>query len=112
MKGAIKPNHIPTSNFDLIVAGFIPLTITRMDGIEEELETVDLPDRTVASGGHTKPVEFMIAIPMHHRVEQAAMEAWYRQSKDPVDAAYKKAATLLHRPIGGKWNARIPDWQY
>lgn len=100
MKGTIRPNHIPVNKFQLLVLGLPPLTPIAISGIEEELEAVDLPDRTRASGGNTKPFEFTITIPMHHTIEQAAMERWYRDSRDPVLPNYKKTATLLCAPIG------------
>ena len=101
MKGAIKADHIPLNKFKLLVIGLPPLTPTSVSGIEEELEVVNLPDRTQASGGNTKPGEFTIKLPMHHSIEQAAMELWLRESQDPVTPTYKKAATLIHQSIGG-----------
>ena len=50
MKGIIKPDHIPVNNFDLLVAGLIDLTAVEVSGIEDTLQTIDLPDRTRASG--------------------------------------------------------------
>lgn len=100
MKGAIRPNHIAVNKYTFLVLGLPPLTPTKISGIEEELEAVDLPDRTKASGGNTKAVEFTIMLPMHHTIEMAAMEAWFRESQDPVLPTYKKAATLLMLPIG------------
>lgn len=100
MKGAIQPNHMAVNKFQLLVLGLPPLTVTECSGIEEELQTVDMPDRTVASGGNTGPVEFTLMMPMHHTVEHAAMEAWFRESQDPVLPTYKKAASLMHKRIG------------
>lgn len=94
-KGTIKEDHIPLNKYTLKVAGLPDLTFTKVGGIEEELETVDLPDRTVASGGHTKAIEFDVELPMHHTVEVAAMEAWFRSARDPVAPDYKKPATLV-----------------
>lgn len=101
MKGAIQPNHIPLNNFKLLVVGLPGLTPTKISGIEEELETVDLPDRTKASGGNTKPGEFTMMLPMHHSVEQAAMEVWFSESQDPVTPTYKKPGTLIHNALDG-----------
>lgn len=100
MKGSIRPAHIPLNKYVLQVFGLPPLTPITVSGIEEELQAVDLPDRTRASGGHTGPVEFTIAIPMHHTIEMAAMEVWFRESQDPVLPTYKKPVTLIHQPIG------------
>ncbi len=101
MKGAIKPNHIPVNKFTLVIGDALipPLTIVELSGIEEELQTVDLPDRTKASGGNTGPSEFTMTIPMHHVLEQAALELWWVQCQDPVATGYKKPGTLIHNSI-------------
>lgn len=101
MKGVIQGDHIPVNKFQLLVPGLPPLVITELSGIEDELETADLPDRTRASGGNRKATEFTMMIPMHHTVEQAAMELWFRESQDPVSPTYKKAGTLVHQSISG-----------
>lgn len=101
MKGVIQPDHIPVNKFRLIVIGLPDLTITELSGIEDELEVADLPDRTVASGGNRKASEFTFMLPMHHSVEQAAMEAWFLESQDPVLPTYKKPGTLIHESISG-----------
>ena len=100
MKGSIKPNHIPVNKYQFLVVGLPPLTPTEISGMEETLQAVDLPDRTKASGGNTVPVEFTIMLPAHHKIEQAAMELWFRESQDSVSPTYKKPATLLMNPIG------------
>jgi len=100
MKGAIRPNHIPKNKGKLIVAGLPPLTLTTIGDIDEELETVDLPDKTTASGGQRKALEFTATLPMHHDVEVAAVEAWYVQGQDPVHPLYKKVGTLVYERVG------------
>ncbi len=90
MKGEIQPDHMPVNKFVFQVVGLIPLTVIEMSGIEEELETTELPDRTVASGGETKAFEFTLMMPTHHTAEQAVMELWLQESKDPVSPTYKK----------------------
>lgn len=102
MKGTIQPDHISVNKYELLALGMPPIQFTEVSGIEEELETVDLPDRTTASGGNTKPVEFTAKHMMHHLVEQAAMEVWFKESQDPVSPLYKKAGTLIHKSISGK----------
>jgi hypothetical protein len=102
IKGAIKPNHAPLNQYKLLVIGVPPLTPTKISGIEEELETVELPDRTHASGGFTKAGEFQMSLPMHHATEIAALEAWFRSGQEPVTANYKKAATLVYMGLDGK----------
>jgi len=101
MKGDIRPDHIPINKWDLLVLGMPRFTITEQSGIEEELETTDLPDKTRASGGNSMPVEFTAKMSMHHLEEQAAMELWFASCKDPVSPLYKKNATLIHKSISG-----------
>jgi hypothetical protein len=101
VKGTIRPDHIPVNKYEMRIVGLVPLTIVEMDGIEDTLQTVDLPDRTVASGGNRESTEFNIKIPMHHTSEVAAMEAWFRESQDPVSPSYKKAGTLVHKSLSG-----------
>lgn len=95
MKGAIQPGHIPLNKYQLLFIGIPLLTATKVTGIDEELNVVELPDRTKASGGNTNPVETTISIPLHHSVEIAALEAWFLEGQDPVLPTYKKAGSLL-----------------
>lgn len=99
MKGRIKEDHIPLNNVELSVPGIPSLTPVTLSGIEKVLQAVDLPDRTVASGGQTEPIEFEMALPMHHETEQRGMELWFIQSSDPVLIGYKRAATLKYPTI-------------
>jgi hypothetical protein len=101
MKGKIKPDHMPLNKFELLVLGLPPLTFVTVSGIEDELQVVDLPDRTKASGGNRNPTEFTGSIPMHHTIEQAAMETWFAESQDPVSPTYKKVGTLIHKSSSG-----------
>jgi hypothetical protein len=102
MKGLLAADHIPINNFEMLIVGMTPMVITEVSGIEEELQTTDLPDRTSASGGNTMPVEFTAKSPMHHTVDQAQMELWFSQCQDPVSVAYKRAGTLIHKSISGE----------
>lgn len=95
MKGAIQADHMPLNKFQLLVAGLPPLTMITVGSLEDELQTVDLPDRTKASGGNRGTVEFDVTMPAHHLIEQAAMEAWFAEGQDPVSPTYKKVATLV-----------------
>ncbi len=101
MKGVIEAGHIPVNKWAFKVLGAPPLTITEQSGIEDELEVAELPDRTVASGGNRKAIEFDLTMPEHHAVEQLYMEAWYKSSQDPVTPDYKRPATLIHYDIHG-----------
>ncbi len=96
MKGTIREDRIPVNKYQLLIVGMPPIVLTEVSGIEDELETADLPDRTVATGGNRKSVEFSVTQPMHHTIERLAMEVWYREGQDPVSPTYKKPATLAH----------------
>ena len=95
IKSTLLPDHVQVNKYQLTVAGLPPLLFTASSGLEEELDSVELPDRTTASGGRTKPVEFEVTQPMHHTIERLAMEAWYTEGKDPVSPTYKKIGTLI-----------------
>jgi len=101
MKGVIEEGHIPVNNWQLIILGGPLLTITEQSGIEDELETTELPDRTVVSGGNRKAIEFDITMPEHHTVEQVFMESWFKESQDPVSPTYKKIGTMISYDING-----------
>jgi hypothetical protein len=95
MKGVIAPDHVPVNNYQMIVNGLPPLVFTEVSGIEDELEKVDLPDRTTASGGNRKSTEVTVKLPAHHVVMRQAMENWYKEGQDPVSPTYKKNATYI-----------------
>jgi hypothetical protein len=101
MKGDINSDHIPVNKYQLLVVGLPPLTCTEIGGLEDELVTTELPDHTVVTGGQHMASEFTIMLPEHHIAEQAAMEAWFAESTDPVLPSYKKAATLIASSISG-----------
>jgi len=101
MKGTISKDHIPASKYQLLFVGMPPLTITEISGIENELDVAELPDRTVASGGRTKPSEFTFRIPAHETVQLAALELWYSMCKGDVDPAYQLSGTLIMQSISG-----------
>jgi len=102
MKGVIKPDHSPSNKFEILVVGLpVLLTPTTMGALEDELDKAELPDKTAASGGNSTATEIEITIPIHHKGEMAAMEAWYLESKDPVLPTYKKAATFTYYTISG-----------
>ena len=94
IKGTIQANHVQLNKYELAVIGLPTLVITAISGIEEELDVSEMPDRTRVSGGRTKPVEYDITIPLHHTLEQLALEQWFEQCKDPVDPEHKKLGTL------------------
>lgn len=94
VKGAIKEDHMPLSKYEVTVAGLPPLTFINVSGMENEIEAVTLPDRTVASGGQTKPGTFTAKVPLHHTIERKALEAWHLENKDPKSPTAKKVATF------------------
>ncbi len=94
MKGAILPDHMPINKYQLIVEGLPPILFTAIGSIEDELQTVDLPDNTTASGGNKNPVEFPGSVPAHHP-EVYFLDAWFTEGQDPVSPTYKKIATLV-----------------
>jgi len=102
MKGVLQKDHIPVNKYQMLIVGLPPLTFTEISGIEQELETVDLPDRTVASGGNKGTVEFTAMQPAHHLAEVAAIETWFNaESTDPVSGSYKKDGTVILQSISG-----------
>lgn len=103
MKGVIDDNHIPLNKAEMYVIGTISpsFTIVQVSGLEEEVETRDLGNKTKASLGRTGPVEFEISIPMHHTLEVAAMELWYKETQDPVTPTYKKPCTFVFNSVDG-----------
>lgn len=95
IKGVIKPDHIQVNKYQLTVVGMPPLLFTAISSIEDELDQVELPDRTTQTGGRTKPGSFDVTQPMHHTVEVAAMEGWFESCKDPVSPLHQKVGTLI-----------------
>jgi len=94
-KGTIQPDHMPLNKGRLMILGMPELTLVESSDIEEALTRVVLPDRTAVSGGVKDPVEFDIKIPMHHSVEVAAMEIWYRLNHDPIQGGAKLDGTMM-----------------
>lgn len=101
MKGVLKSDHIPVNNYELRVTGQPTFTFVNISGIEKVLETIDLPDRTAASGGHSKTIEFTATLPAHHTREHDALERWLQDSHDPVAPDYLKDGTLVLTSISG-----------
>jgi len=101
MKGTLQPDHVPDNSYVLMILGMPPLTLTSLGSLEDELNTTKLPDRTVASGGNREATELDIDMPMHHKVEQTAMEFWYRLCQDPVSPGYKKPGLIVYKTNSG-----------
>lgn len=95
IKGVILPDYLPQNKATLIVPDLgVPITVLQISGLEDELDTAELPDRTNGSGGRKKQVEFDVTIPAHHAVEVAAMEAWFKLGQDPVQIIHKKICSI------------------
>lgn len=102
LKGSVLPKHIPVNNYELLVEGLPPLLFTEVSGADRETEKVDMPDRTVASGGNEKASEVTCMMFEHHAVELQALQAWRQEGQDPVTTTYKKTCTLIKRNISGE----------
>jgi hypothetical protein len=107
MKGVIQPDHIPVNRYQLIIAGLpVQLRPTEISGMEDEMATTDLPDRTRATSGERNALEFTMMIPAHHTAEVLACEAWYREGMSPVSPSYKKSGMIIMQSLTGA-NARV-----
>lgn len=95
VKATLSPDPVQNNKYRFSVIGLVDILFTKVDGLEEEIDVVDLPDRTKVSGGNSKAVTFTASQPGHHTAEVLAMEAWYSlECKDPLSSTYKKSATL------------------
>jgi hypothetical protein len=107
LRGKVNANHVPVNNFELAVSGETQtFWFTEISGIEFEIQAVDLPDRTKASGGNPLPQEFTAKMLMHHDAERKVLNEWLEAAIEPVTATYKKTATLTHKTIAGANNAK------
>ena len=101
LQGAVLPDHAPVNNYELSIIGGPAIFFTEVSGIEVETQSTDLPDRTKASGGNVTPQEWTAKQMLHHTVEKAYLEEWLQEGKDPVQATYKREATLIFKTISG-----------
>ena len=95
LKGQIQPDHIPNNKYELNIVGLPPITFVKVSGLENEVAGVELPDRTMATGGQRGTSESTVEVPNHHSVDVATMELWYEEGVDPVSPFYKKAGVLV-----------------
>lgn len=96
IKNTLQENHIQMNKFMAQIApGVGQILFTNIGEIEEELDMVDLPDRTSRSGGRKKQIEFEVTQPAHHETEVAAMEAWFADCQDPVAPDHLKVMTIV-----------------
>lgn len=97
IKNVIQELRIPVNKFQLTVQpGVGLLTLVSTTGLEEELDAAELPDRTMRSGGRSKPLEFDMVQPMHHAIEVLSMETWFRLCKMSLPG-YLKTGILIHQ---------------
>lgn len=101
LKNKLQPDHAAVNAYELLVEGLPPITFTKVSGMEDETETTDLPDRTSASGGQSKPFDVTAEMPIHHSAEMAALENWLQEGRDPVQPTYKKTGTMVYKTISG-----------
>lgn len=105
-KGYIKPDIFTKSKYWLIIPGMIgvngpELTVLSVGALEEEMEVIELPDRTRATNGHTKPLTFDVVTPAHHLEEQAQWELWWSACHDPVSFDAYRYGTLVQQSVSG-----------
>ena len=101
IKNVLLENRIPQNKFRNVIQPSVgEITFISVGDLEEELDFVDLPDRTSRTGGRTKQIEFEVVQPMHHDIEVAAMEAWYTECKDPVSPDHLKIWTYTRIDLG------------
>jgi len=109
LKGSIQSGHMPKNKYTLSLVGVLgDITFLKVSGLETEVEPVEMPDRTWASGGQETATELEVEIPMHHTVNAFAMELWYSEGKDPVSMFYKKVGTLTFTANN---DAKIFAWE-
>jgi len=101
MKHVLQADHMPVNKYELAVAGIPTITFTSVGALERELDKIDLPDRTSASGGRSKPIEFDVKVPLHHLEEIAAMDNWVSEGEDPVTPGYRKTGALSFVSLSG-----------
>jgi hypothetical protein len=104
LKGRLQPDHIPANKYEYNVVGLPTITFIEVSGLEQEIEAVDLPDRTMGSGGQVGTTELIVKIPMHHSAEILAMNGWWNDSQDPIAPDYKKESVLAE--VSGTGNIR------
>ena len=102
LKGLIEGDHIPNNKFELNIVGLPAITFIKVSGLESEVPGVDLPDRTMASGGQRSGSEITVEVPNHHTTSVALMEVWFEEGVDPVSPTYKKVGTLVQVSLTGE----------
>lgn len=95
IKNVIPEFRIPVNKYAFLAQpGVGEITLVSIGGLEEELDAPELPDRTVRSGGRSKPLETDIVQPMHITLEVVLMETWFGLCKLSLPG-YLKIGTLI-----------------
>jgi hypothetical protein len=108
-KGELSVGYIPNNKFILSIPelGVGDLKIIEVSGIEQELETVELPDKTVATSGRAGIIEFTIKIPAHEDGSIAAINRWFMGCRGNVASDYKKDGTLT---LQNTFGTTVSSW--
>ena len=105
IRAKLKPEKILNNDFDLLIPGVPPLVVLGVTGLEDELDTAEMPDRTKVSGGRRKPFEIEVKLAEHHVEEMLAMNTWYTQSEVRLPG-YKRVGTLIKTSESGFLSAK------
>ena len=101
MKGIFNNDHMPMNKFELRIDGFPIISFTEVTGLESEIDTVEMPDKTVVSGGRSQPGEFTAKLMLHDDFPLIRLNGWHEACKDPVDPNYKKNGIMFYDSISG-----------
>ena len=96
IRGKIPPFPIIGAHFRLSFEGMEDILFTEVNGVEQEIEVVEAPDRTAHSSGIGKHVKLTVKIPGHARASKDAMHGWHEECLGPVSDNYKKTGTLQY----------------
>lgn len=92
--GKIQADPIAVSRFKFTINGFGEVTATEVDGLEQEIFSIDTPDHASHPSGVTKYGEATVKIPAHHTAEIAEWDRWYRLSLGDVSPDAKRECIL------------------
>jgi hypothetical protein len=101
LKSVIPKDIIAGNKFTLSVDNE-DLLVVSVSSPEESLQTVELPDGTMASGGRTDPSEITIIIPQHVEASKIFLDTWWQGCKDPVAPNAYKSITVTGESSSGQ----------
>lgn len=100
LKGIIGKDPISSNKFTFLVDG-LPLVVTAVSSMEEEIPSVTLPDGTSASSGRTDATDFTVDVPNHHQEEIDFFNTWWNSCQEPVlPTAYKSVIIEMRSTQG------------